>query len=115
MYFLHVNKVVIHLPLLLIHEAPQLTEAVIQKMKRAKTMPINELDLTKIEGDGDFPCPNCGVKISPEDETEDVYTIIKEKVRNNILDELVIQCNACSAQIRLTGFPALDMDPSNPE
>ena len=38
------------------------------------------IDLTKIEGDGDFPCPTCGVTISPEDETEKVYTVIKEKV-----------------------------------
>jgi predicted RNA-binding Zn-ribbon protein involved in translation (DUF1610 family) len=97
------------------YEEQQLTEAVIQNMKSAKPMSIKELDLTKIEGDGDFPCPNCGVKISPEDETENVYTIIEEKVRNDILEELIIQCNACSAQIRLTGFPALDMDVPNPE
>ena len=92
-----------------------MTEAVMQKIKSAKPMPINELDLTKIEGDGDFPCPNCGVKISPEDETEEVYTIIEEKVRNDVLEELVIQCNTCKTQIRLTGFPALDMEQSNPE
>jgi hypothetical protein len=97
------------------YEEQQLTEVVIQNMKRAKSMPMKELDLTKIEGNGDFPCPNCGVTISPEDETEDVYTIIKEKVRNDILEELIIQCNACSTQIRLTGFPALDMDVPNPE
>jgi len=26
-------------------------------------------DLTKIDGDGDFPCPRCGIVISPEDFT----------------------------------------------
>ena len=85
-------------------------EAVAQKGKNSKQTLVNQLDLTSIDGDGDFPCPNCGVMISPEDETEDVYTIIEEKVNNDILEELLIQCNSCSAQIRLTGFPALDIE-----
>ena len=58
-------------------------EAVVQKGKQTKQMLVSELDLTKMDGNGDFPCPTCGVTISPEDETEDVYTIIEEKVRND--------------------------------
>jgi len=87
---------------------------VIQKKKHAKQILVKELDLTKIDGKGDFTCPSCGVTISPEDETETVYTIIKEKIKNNTLKELVIQCNACATQIRITGFPALEMDTSKP-
>ena len=90
-------------------------ETVAQKRKHAKQILVSELDFTKIEGNGDFTCPNCAVTISPEDETETVYTIIEEKVKNNTLEELVIQCNACSTQIRITGFPALEMGASNPE
>ena len=112
MYFLHVNKVVIHLPLPLVYEESELPEAVAQKGKRTNQVLISELDLTKIDGNGDFPCPTCGVTISPEDETEDVYIIIEEKVRNDILEELVIQCNNCASRIRLTGFPTLEMDAS---
>ena len=78
-------------------------------------MLVTKLDLTKIDGNGDFSCPTCGVTISPEDETDDVYTIIEEKVRNNVLHELVIKCNACSRQICLTGFPSLEMDTSELE
>ncbi|MBN1784386.1 MAG: hypothetical protein JW815_01420 [Candidatus Bathyarchaeota archaeon] len=74
-----------------------------------KQGPVNELDLTKIDGNGDFPCPKCGITISPEDESEDVYIIVEEKVNNDALEELVIQCNKCGCQIRLTGFPALEM------
>ena len=81
-----------------------------QKMKQTKN--LAELDLTKIEGNGDFPCPTCGVTISPEDETENVYTIIEEKIDNDVLEELVIECNACGCQIRLTGFSSLGMIPS---
>ena len=65
---------------------------------------IYEVDLTKIQGDGDFPCPNCGVTISPEDETEDVYCILETKVKGETLEELVIQCNKCGSKIRLVGF-----------
>ena len=110
MYFLHVNKVVIHLSFLLICEGSELAEAAAQKGKQVKQMIVSELNLTKIEGNGDFPCPTCGVTISPEDESEEVYIILEEKIRNDALEELVIQCNKCSSQIRLTGFPILEME-----
>lgn len=67
---------------------------------------VYEIDLTKIEGAGDFPCPNCGVIISPEDESERVYKIVKTKVRNGSLQELTILCNGCGSKIRLVGFLA---------
>ena len=81
-------------------------DAVAQKGKKSA---ITIIDLTKIDGNGDISCPSCGVIISPEDESEEVYTIIEEKVNGEDLEELVIQCNACSTKICLTGFPALDM------
>jgi len=62
------------------------------------------IDLAKIEGKGDFPCPSCGVNISPEDETENVYAIVETKVRGESLEELVILCNKCGCKIRLVGF-----------
>jgi len=74
---------------------------------------VYEVDLTKIKGEGDFPCPNCGVVISPEDETEDVYTILETKVKGESLEELVIQCNKCGSKIRLVGFLTPELD--NPE
>ena len=71
---------------------------------------VYEVDLTKIQGEGDFPCPNCGVIISPEDETEDVYRILETKVKDQTLEELVIQCNKCGSKIRLVGFLVLETD-----
>lgn len=62
------------------------------------------IDLTKIDGDGAFPCPKCGVIISPDDETEEVYTIAETKVKDDELVELVLKCNKCGSKIRLTGF-----------
>jgi len=62
------------------------------------------VDLTKIDGDGAFPCPKCGVMISPDDETEEVYAIVETKVKEDELVELILMCSNCGSKIRLTGF-----------
>jgi len=69
---------------------------------------IFKVNITQIEGDGDFPCPKCGVMISPDDETETVYKIIDTKVKKHNLEELVILCNKCESKIRLVGFLSLE-------
>jgi len=63
-----------------------------------------KIDLKKVSGKGEFPCPKCGTKISPDDETEDKYTIIEPKMKNDALAELVLQCNKCNSILTLTGF-----------
>ena len=65
---------------------------------------VYQLDLATLHGEGEFSCPNCGIVINPEDETEDVYKILDTKVRCDKLEELVIQCNRCKSKIRLVGF-----------
>jgi hypothetical protein len=62
------------------------------------------IDLTKIGGSGDFPCPRCGTAISPDDNTEEAYSILEPKVNSRGLEEVVIRCNTCESQIHLTGF-----------
>jgi len=71
---------------------------------------VYTVDLTKIEGEGAFPCPGCGVIISPDDETDDVYQIIDTKVVGDALAELVLQCNCCGSKIRLVGFLMMEME-----
>lgn len=75
-------------------------------MKKAavKKGEIYTVDLTKIDGDGAFPCPKCGVMISPDDETEEIYQIVETKVKGDALAELILQCNKCGSTIRLVGF-----------
>ena len=68
---------------------------------------VYKLDLTELQGEGDFPCPCCGTIISPEDETEDVYKILGTKISGDDLEELEIQCNKCNSKIRLVGFNIL--------
>jgi len=79
-----------------------------QKKGKARMKQSNQqmftIDLARIEGDGDFPCPNCGIEISPDDESENIYTIVDTRVKGETLEELTIQCNKCGSKIRLIGF-----------
>jgi len=68
---------------------------------------VYSLNLTKIEGKGDFSCPKCGNAMSPDDESEENYSIQEPKVNNLGLKELLIRCNNCTSIIRLTGFSLL--------
>ena len=79
-----------------------------KKKMKTKLLLEYKVDLTKIEGSGDFPCPQCGVNMSPEDQTEDTYSIKEIKTRRDVLEELVIQCHSCKSLIRLSGFKLLD-------
>ena len=67
-----------------------------------------KVNLLKIDRTGEFPCPNCGVAISPDDETDDIYSVVEQKTRGDILEELIIQCNQCKSLIRLSGFLLLE-------
>jgi predicted nucleic-acid-binding Zn-ribbon protein len=66
------------------------------------------VDLTKISGRGDFKCPGCGVMISPEDTTEDTYTILKTIMSGENLDKIALRCSKCKSLINLTGFHIQD-------
>ena len=65
---------------------------------------VYTVDLTKIDGDGAFPCPKCGTLISPDDETDETYKIVETKIKDDELAELVLTCNKCGTRIRLVGF-----------
>lgn len=73
-------------------------------MTAKKPQQVYKIDLTKIDGEGDFLCPQCGALISPDDESEQVYTIVDTKMRGETLEELVITCNKCGSKIHITGF-----------
>ena len=66
------------------------------------------IDLSKIKGSGEFKCPKCGVKISPEDQSENVYTILEPIVREDRLEKVILQCNKCGSKISLIGFHVLE-------
>ena len=74
-------------------------------MQRIKCYTI---DLTKIDGSGEFRCPKCGTEMSPDDETEDVYTILEAATKEDRLERIILQCNKCRSQIQLTGFDFLN-------
>jgi len=72
-----------------------------------KQKQVYVLDLTEIDGRGDFSCPRCGTIISPEDCTEEAYSILETKVGEYGLEEVMIRCNTCLSQLNLTGFSIL--------
>ena len=72
-----------------------------QVMKKLKPQ---TLDLGSLETDGSFCCPSCGALISPDDESEETYTIVDTKVVGDELTELVISCMNCGSVTRVVGF-----------
>jgi hypothetical protein len=62
-----------------------------------------EIDLTKTDRNGAFPCPKCGAVISPADESKNVYSILETKLKGKTLEKLIIQCK-CGSEIHLGGF-----------
>lgn len=68
---------------------------------------VFEIDLTKIVGRGDFSCPRCGTAISPDDDTEEAYSILETEANIHGLEEAIIRCNKCESHIHLTGFSFL--------
>ncbi len=76
-----------------------------------KQTQVYVMDLTKTDGEGDFSCPGCGTAISPDDCTEEAYSVLEAKVSNQGLDEVVIRCNKCASELHLTGFSILQKLP----
>lgn len=56
------------------------------------------IDLTKIDGSGEFRYLRCGTEIFPDDETEDVYTILETITEENCLEKIILRCNRFEAR-----------------
>ena len=65
---------------------------------------IHKVDLNKIEGTGDFPCPVCGSVISPDDVEEKTYKIIEVRSIDGLVDEIILKCKKCQSTISVVGF-----------
>lgn len=76
-----------------------------EKMEKSRSFVV---DLSKMKGSGEFKCPKCGTTISPDDQSEDVYTILEPVIREDRLEKIVLQCNTCGSKISLIGFHALE-------
>jgi hypothetical protein len=77
------------------------------EMKQKITQQINafKLDVSKTDKEGSFLCPNCSVRISPDDHSDVIYSIYNIALtENNQVDELVLYCQRCGSFIHLTGF-----------
>jgi uncharacterized protein with PIN domain len=65
------------------------------------------IDLSKTKGSGEFGCPECGVKISPDDQSDDVFTVLEPVMKEGQVEKIIIRCNRCGSEIHLTGFHVL--------
>jgi hypothetical protein len=72
-----------------------------------QTVRLFNIDLVTIRGKGDCKCPECEAKISPDDQTEEIYTILETIMNGENLDRIVLQCKKCGGQIQITGFQIL--------
>jgi hypothetical protein len=69
----------------------------------------HRVDLTNIEGDGEVQCPKCDTMLSPDDTTENTYTVVETIIGDDdSLEGLLIRCNSCKSMITLDGFAALE-------
>ena len=73
-----------------------------------QTIRFYTVDLTRMKGKGEFRCPKCGTRISPNDKTDKAYTISEPVMKEDDLEKIVLQCNNCRSQIHLTGFYVLN-------
>jgi transcription elongation factor Elf1 len=71
------------------------------------------INLTEIEGDGEFSCPRCKEIISPDDDSGKVYDVLKTEENEGLLKKVTIKCGTCGSIIQLEGFDLLeDLDHS---
>ena len=78
-----------------------------QPKKKAKQRRF-DVDISGLQGEGEFPCPKCGTLISPEDESEETYSVIEANGDDESIEEVIIQCKKCNSVIRLKGFEELE-------
>lgn len=78
------------------------------KPKQAKQMTAYKIGLSSMDKKGAFPCPHCGSKISPDDSSNEAYTILDININHTGLEEVVLRCSKCTSQIHLTGFSTVE-------
>ncbi|XHH09658.1 MAG: hypothetical protein ACFCUE_03255 [Candidatus Bathyarchaeia archaeon] len=73
---------------------------------KEKTKQVNayKLNISQTDENGAFQCPNCGQLISPDDHTEETYTVYETTITENNLTEIVLYCKSCLSFIHLIGF-----------
>lgn len=85
------------------------------KQKLANQLTVYRMELDEINRNGSLPCPGCGAHISPDDQTEEVYTLLDVNMNGAGLDEIVIRCNRCRSQIYIAGFQKAEQLASTPK
>jgi len=79
-------------------------------VRQRTTQQIKEyrINLDHTSKDGAFLCPNCGIRISPDDHSEVTYTIHEAILKDNNLYAVVLCCKRCLSFIHLEGFVEIE-------
>jgi predicted RNA-binding Zn-ribbon protein involved in translation (DUF1610 family) len=85
------------------------------KQKLANQLTVYRMELDEINRNGSLPCPGCGTHISPDDQTEEAYTLLDVNMNGVSLDEIVIRCNRCRSQIYIAGFSKAEQIVNTPK
>jgi predicted RNA-binding Zn-ribbon protein involved in translation (DUF1610 family) len=72
--------------------------------KKTQQVKAYRLGIAQTSPNGTFLCPRCGAKISPDDRSENTYTIYDTIMKDNNLDEVIIYCKRCLSFIHLYGL-----------
>ena len=70
----------------------------------------SRIDLRKIKGGGEFPCPTCGATISPDDYSGMTYEVLDTETREDgTVEEAILQCRGCRSIVCLEGFDLFEL------
>jgi hypothetical protein len=78
-----------------------------RKKSSKKIPPRFKIDPSMMDKKGAFQCPECGTNISPDDYSNETYSVLDIKVKDSILNEVVLSCKKCISHIHLVGFQPL--------
>jgi DNA-directed RNA polymerase subunit RPC12/RpoP len=84
-----------------------------RETKKTGRMTSYTVDLAKVKRKESINCPKCGTEISPDDETEETFSILEPVVKGEHLESVVLQCNRCKSRILMTGFQLLQDSTDN--
>jgi len=57
--------------------------------------------LSETDEKGNFPCPSCHIVISPDDLSNNIYTIQAVDLKDEIPQAIYIHCHVCGTDIKL--------------
>lgn len=63
---------------------------------------LYKVKVVELKDNQTFPCPNCGAKIDPTDDSDTIYKVVKTNLdKKSTLKSMIIDCLGCKDRIEL--------------